>query len=199
MLKQKRFSSIKSIQRTIHYDYQSYRWFLYLVTRDSILETRPNLDIKTERQQLFTSLETQQLIYLLSLPVLALLSFFKAYILLWVFLPVFTSLFFLHLRKKQLTAQIATKLILNDFPDESYQNKTLYQIGEYYSRKENIPSLVDVIFRFDRTAGATIATVFCLFVVIFPSSEPCYIAACLAAYCLSVFVVNRFLFYRTLR
>jgi len=199
MLKQKKFSSINSLQQTIHHDYQSYRWFLFLATRDSILEARPQLDIQTERQQLFTSLETQQLIYLLSLPVLALLSFFKAYILLWIFLPVFTYHFLLHLQKKRLTAQIATKLILNDFPGESYQEKTLYQICEYFSRKENIPSLVDSIFHIDRSVGAVVITTFCLFVIIFPSNELQYIVACLIAYCLSFYTMNRFLFYRFFR
>jgi len=199
MSKQKQVSSIKSIERTIQYDYQSYRWFLYLVTRDSVLERRPDLNIKTERQQLLSSLEIQQLIYLLSLPILALLTFFKAYILLWIFLPVFTYLFFLHQEKKRLTAQIAKTLILNDFPDGSYQNKTLYQLGEFYSQEEKIPSLVDAIFHIDRAAGVAVITTFCIFVVILTSNEIQYIIACLAAYCLSAFVMNRFFFYRTLR
>ena len=66
------------------------------------------------------------------------------------FLPAMIWIFFLIKKTfSQTIEKISSKLIEKDFPHPLLNQKTIFQIGEFYSRRYQVPSLVDNITSMD--------------------------------------------------
>ncbi len=102
--------------------------------------------------------------------------------------------------KKTHIADISLYFIERDFPPETLAKTTLYQIGEIYSERHEIPSLVDTMYHLDRIYRFTI--VFSFFLVAYITSINIFILRQVAFFALFFgvsFVVNQPLFYRNFR
>jgi len=53
-------------------------------------------------------------------------------------------------KQRRLVTQMAEHLLNNDYQEGELDVKTLYQIGEEYSLRYDIPSIVDVIYHLDK-------------------------------------------------
>lgn len=96
----------------------------------------------------------------------------------------------MHLKKKKIVAGICSCLFLQDFEKFLFAQKTLYQIGEWYSQEYKIFSLVDVIAFADRAAwGAFIITLF-VTCFIYPLNPATILLAVAASFYIVRAVVN---------
>ncbi len=155
--------NLEAIINSIKYDQQVQQWFtrflLSLNNSESYAEDNNfNENLKKLKKYLFFC--NIIIIAFLILIIFGLLG--KC--LLSIGLAIFCFLYYekLNYKSRLVTAELASKVIKNDFSLDELNNKSLYQISEIYSKKYKIPSLVDSIYLLDNTKRKTmLITVFC--------------------------------------
>jgi hypothetical protein len=70
--------------------------------------------------------------------------------------------------KIKMIQTIAIPLIQRDIDKESFENLTLFQIGEHFSKKYNFPSLVEKIYKQDRLSRYIVIFVILIFAIVIP-------------------------------
>jgi hypothetical protein len=104
----------------------------------------------------------------------------------------------LFIRKRAVVSQISRELLLLDFPGEALTQKTLYQIAEIYSRRYNIPSLVDTIYHWDRILRTAVLVLSVILTIIYPVKFWQYLLAVLVSFFLLSGMIQRTALYRRL-
>jgi hypothetical protein len=152
-------TSFSTLASTIKNDQHVFRWFIHLIEQPAVkTELVREENIRGLYVQLRRNLLCQYVLYppvLIALSVTFLqhryLSGGAGIILIYLY-------YLAHQRARGCVSSISTRLIARDFDETSLQEKTLYQVGEFYSRKYKIKSLVHGI----TSADATIRTaLFC--------------------------------------
>jgi len=106
----------------------------------------------------------------------------------------------LHLRKKECVSQISRHVLSDDYDAAALAKTTLYQICEQYSRRYNIPSLVDAIYHSDNILRHTVFTAFVLIVLILPINTTLQrLLALLFSYQIVIIISNASIIYRRLK
>lgn len=148
-LDQCNISSFDAIINSITFDSEVCRWFTFLVTQPGLAaELQAEKGIPPLYQKL-KSVFRKQRILLIALTAAASASLFFPPR--WAVLSLLSVLSFywayLEQVKKKCVTAISASLIRRDYSADTLLQTTLYQLGEHYSRKYRIPSLVDKIFR----------------------------------------------------
>lgn len=148
--KQNIVSSLTSVLASIENDRQAYRWFLILITLRKVRqdlccpkqgEASQRHNYKTLKKIQLTEIFVYGIIVLIGIvswlikqPGVFLLEAIP-----WVLLV----RIFKH--NRQCVAAISKELLLKNIPPQELDRQTLFQMCEYFSKKHNIPSLVDII------------------------------------------------------
>jgi hypothetical protein len=182
----KKITTFEAVEQTIHKDNKVLRWFLLLISHPPI---RQHLCQLYDNQQAFSQLKkalwVQQLINIGILGLVIVIIVKPS----TVWLGVAIAFIFLgaqsNRRKKHAIALISRRLLETDFSSQQLEHLSLYQIGEVYSERFHIPSLVDVLFHQDQWGRWTMLAAFGLICIInpFPLSTTGSI--------LSIFVIYR--------
>ncbi len=179
----KAVSSLEAIASSIDTDEQVFRWFNFLVTRPAISEHLTDVNhAATLYPRLRKILCLQLLLNVLIVGLLVLIIVSKQYVYLWAGLLFIYPLFKLNQNQKKLVVEISTELLKKDFQLEDLCQKTLYQLCEIYSKKYNIPSLVDTIYHLDNISRKTIMCVFIFTCFIYPLKVWQIFATTIASY-----------------
>jgi len=140
-------SSPKALKETIKNDSDVFFWFLVLILNDRVREKlESSQGIKRKYKKLFTYIN---ILFLISIPSLfscARLYIFHESLRTWIFLCLLLSLYFFF--KKQIRVALLT--IVNEFIDTAYkersfENLSLYQIGEFFASEYKTISLVEFL------------------------------------------------------
>ena len=162
-------TSIEAVENTINSDRQVFRWFTFLIVQPAVKAKMLKEETTRQLYSNFKRTMALQLIWYVGLlGCLLVLVFSKHFIFLWLGILFLFPATYLHLNKKKYVRQISTRLLTQDFDIAELNKKTLYQIGESYSQKYNIPSLVDTIYFIDKISRATLITVFVLACLLLP-------------------------------
>ena len=166
---QKNVTSIDALLSTIRTDTQTYRWFTFAVLHPSI---QSQIIKTTNTNKLYAHLK-QILIYQ-RLAYMALTAFCgiaiasKNNLYFGLCLLLIYPLTALHNRKKNIIVHISQYLLSQDFDSSTIAQKTLYQISEFYAKRYNIPSLIDIISHYDRIVRNTILLSILIAGIIYP-------------------------------
>jgi len=196
-------SNIEGLSESITSDYQVGRWFVYLVTRPDVksdLIKDPNISFLYPK--LNACLQKQGFLCLLTLCFLLFIVVTGQYPLIWLSFVFFLVHWRLNSLKTEIVKQIGIVMLTNDYPEKEICKKTLYQISEHYSRKYNIPSLVDVIFSYDVIARKSVyfLVLFSLFVLVFQSWQVMWAGVTITVgYFAIMSLVNLSVIYKNLR
>jgi len=143
------FSSIEAIESTIQYDRQVCRWFQFLIQKVLVLDKSSSHRLN-QKKKLSIIIFIQNLLYGILFPMSIFVWFNFNVNLLGFLLILIIAAFMVYRLRSRMISTLALELIRQDFLPKDLPCKTLYQIGEYYSRVYHIPSLVDVITAYDR-------------------------------------------------
>jgi len=162
-------TSIKSLTSTIATDKQVRRWFMQLILLKTVKkELSGNKDIEAVYKKLGRTFFIEKIIGALSIYILLLVVTtriweygFEVCVLLGI-----NAL--LQAAKKRLLVKLCVSLITRDFDRFSLAQKTLYQIGELYSREYNIVPLVDEIIMTEAMTRKAVLYVFVFTTIIYP-------------------------------
>lgn len=146
-------SSMNSILASIENDRQVYRWFLMLVCLPEARNMLCVQHIIKEKYQTLKKVQIGEIItYLVMASILSVSCFLKQpWDLLAESIPLM-ALGSLYLNNRRCVAAISEQFLLKNLEPDKLNHQTLYQTSEYFSKKYNIPSLVDIITFQDRTA-----------------------------------------------
>ncbi|MBU0468437.1 MAG: hypothetical protein KJ736_05150 [Candidatus Omnitrophica bacterium] len=140
-------SSPNALKETIKNDSNVFFWFLIFILNKKIREKlEMSKDIKRRYKKLFFSIN---ILFLISIPSLFSclhLYLFSRSLPTWILLCLLLSLYFFFRRQIKLTLLI----IVNEFIDagykeHSFENLSLYQIGEFYASEYKTISIVEFI------------------------------------------------------
>ncbi len=164
----KAVSSLEAILSSIETDEQVYRWFTLLIIQPEVVK---HLASSTS-DQLYAKLKQftvlQRTIYLACFLGLVAVIFWKKFLYLTLGLIVIYPLYKIHKDKKKIVIEISSTLLQKDYEKNELSQKTLYQLCEIYSRKYNIPSLVDTIYALDNISRKAIIFTFIFTAFIYP-------------------------------
>ena len=165
----KNVSSIEAIASSIETDEQVYRWFTFLIVQPAL---KANLLKEENAGELYAQFKKaallQRTLYSFLLLCLCIIVFSKKFVYLGAGILFIYPLIKIHLKKKDCVVKISTLLLKHDFDMAELCQKTLYQLGEIYSRKYNIPSLVDTIYALDNVSRKAIIFAFIFTAFIYP-------------------------------
>jgi len=164
-----RVTSIKSLASTISTDRQVRRWFTYLILHQTVRrELSNNKEIESAYKRIKNIFLQEKIICILSVCILLLAVMthqwecgLGAAILLGIN-------GFLQAKNKKSIIKVCDSLISRDFNQQSFAQKTLYQIGEIYSRKYNIISLVDAVTSTEALTRKAVLYMFVFATFIYP-------------------------------
>lgn len=165
-------SSPKALKETIKNDRNVFDWYLLFILNEPIRKKlEEDKNIKKQYKKLFFILN---LLFLISIP--SLFSCFNILIFPQ-FLSArtaFCSLLLIYLffkgRIKLTLLSIVNKLIDNDYKEHSFENLSLYQIGEFYALEYKTISLVEFLNKRLSFQAAALFAAFCYSTFIHPIS-----------------------------
>jgi len=142
----KAVSSMSSVLSSIDNDRQTYRWFLIFLSQPAIRQKLAQQEkIKMQYNRLKSIQRTEVITYLiLGLVLLAAYLLKDPWALLLGILP-FIALVRLFKKNRQCVVAIAEQFLLDNIPNDTLNQQTLYQTCEHLSKEHHIPSLVDII------------------------------------------------------
>lgn len=164
------FSSSKALKETIKNDRNVFHWYLLFILNEQIRKKlEKGNDIKKQYKNLFFLLN---LLFLISIP-----SLFSCFNIL--FFPqslsariLICSLLFIYLFfKRQIKStllSIVNKFIDTDYKEHSFENLSLYQIGEFYASVYKTISLVEFLNKRLSFQAAALFSAFCYSTFIHP-------------------------------
>lgn len=162
-------TSINAIISTIRVDKQVRRWFTHLILQKSVenqLSEKKDVEAAYKRAKNISFWEKVLHFLFFCLLLFVVIARQPNYaIFVIAFLPVSI---FLYVKKKECTIKISSSLINADFNEEAFAQKTLYQIGEFYSRKYGVVSLVDAVTSVDVVVRKSIFYTFIFVTFIYP-------------------------------
>jgi len=159
-------STKEALIDTIDQDLHTYHWFSFLVSLPKIknqLAASPKAN--AAYQKLSQLLLWQWLLIPLFLGILCLTFVTQKIIFLWGMIPLLFFRYKIHTGKKHSIIEISSHLLSADFDQEKLAHLSLYQIGETYSRQHGIPSIIDVLYYFERMIFTVCITAF---IFVFP-------------------------------
>jgi hypothetical protein len=196
----KNVSSLEAILSSIETDDQVYRWFSFLVVQPALKKSIVNQDSTTKVYDALKKINLfQGLIYIFLLVALFYILWSKQFIYLLLGLLFIYPLFKIHSLKKKYVVELSRILLTRDFKPEEISQKTLYQLGEIYSRKFNIPSLVDTIYALDNTSRKAIIFAFVFTAFIYPLKVWQIFASMILAYLLTQILIKTSVIYKHLK
>lgn len=139
-------STIDAFANTLKNDYQVNRWFLFLIQQPAAdKELRESQSIVKDISHLNTAILIQRVLFLITFILIAVLIPAPAimpvpFFFLIVTLAGLASLAFI---KINLVRKIGLYMLRRDFTESGIGQLTLYEVGEYYSRKYHVTALVD--------------------------------------------------------
>ncbi len=163
----KAVSSIESIQSSIETDRQVYRWFLMLISLPLIKNQLSDISQSSQLYKKAQKIIIAEMVIYGTLMIL-IFSIYMTHqkLLALAVLPLFLILQRIYAANRYCVAKISVLLLRRDFEPSQLASQTIFQICEHYSRKLDIPSLVDIITRQDGIARKTLiyANVFACFI-----------------------------------
>ncbi len=158
-------SSYQTVINSIEDDYDTYQWFGYLLWQEqpkTLLCEAAGID------RLYSNLADKERNELLGRTVIFILVYVfirtqMAYMALPV-LPLCLGLFFLKKGKKEIIIKLSSLFLQQEFSQDIFGQKTLYQLAEIISKKYHTTSLVDVIFFNENFFRLFLIGIFLLFV-----------------------------------
>lgn len=197
---QQKVSSIEALASSIETDSQVCRWFTLLVVQPNV---KNHLIDKENNSEFYESLKKSSFIQRILFGFIFLLIIYSFYThqyqLLWAGLVFIYPCIKMHQTSKNSVKEISVFLMKNDFKDEELCQKTLYQIAEIYSRKYDIPSLVDTIFALDNISRKTLIFVFVFTAWIYPLKLWQIFAATIASYFIIQIIIKTSFVYKHLK
>jgi len=192
-------TSIKSLISTIRTDKQVRRWFAHLISQQTV-QGMLSKDNETEaayrRLRNVSYQERIARFFLLGALSLAVITFQFRWGLLAAAL--FMVNIFLQMQKKGCVVKICSFLISKDFDKSLFAQNTLYQIGEFYSRKYNVAPLINAITSVDTVTRKAVFYTIIFTTLIYPLSFWQTWGSVLAAYYISYGLVSAaFIYNRT--
>ena len=145
-INQNAVSNMISVISSIENDRQVYRWFLMLI---SLPEIQQDLFVINKTKEEYQTLKKIQRTEIITYIVLALMMTVSCLIkqpwaLLGEGLPLLI-LVNLFRKNRRCVAAISEQFLLKNIQPDELNQQTLFQTCEYFSKKYNIPSLVDII------------------------------------------------------
>lgn len=138
-------SSREAFANTLKSDYQVNRWFLYIIQQpEASEELRKIKEAEKSLSKLKTLVLIQQINFLAAAlwMIWAMFSSNK-----WLsvsgFIVLTAGLFMISKMKTRLVQEVGLYMLQRDFPEKSIEKYTLYEVGEFYSRKYKITALID--------------------------------------------------------
>ena len=164
------FSSKKSLSRTIHNDHTVYTWCsLLLLNKDIKTTLSKNKNIALQYKTFINFLYLRLLLVALFAIISLAMIWFHLAERLWITFFVFVLLYLESYRRGAQSLFLIFEAFLNqNFDTQGLQQKTLYQIGEFYQDKYGIPSLVDTISSVFNTCSTSFTVSFIFWVFIYP-------------------------------
>lgn len=164
-------TSLNALSSSIQNDGQVSRWFEFLVTRPGLRQSLSADSVLASCYKRVDNLRTIEttLVFLFASLILGArfwqptLLFFLGLFLLWRYVATRTN-------KAQMIAQITLSLVSQDFPKDRLLVTSLYQLGEFYSERYHIPSLVDTIYFLDKVARWVILSALLITFYVIPLS-----------------------------
>ncbi len=140
-------SSFPTFIRTLQNDFYSRQWFSHLLWHPAISSALISDKNRRETYRTLARIERQELgLYVLSLLLLlGMATPFRLPAVLCLLL-VLMAHSYLSNKKKALVVQLSAVWLRTEFPPETFDQKTLYQITEILSRKYDTVSLVDTLY-----------------------------------------------------
>ncbi len=143
---------ITSICASIINDRHVARWFLELITLPEIRKNK----IKNEYDNLFKKIYLQRALGIFSFFYIISIIMLQIYYLLPTCLAPVICTWLIYNEKKQQIQTISHRILKRDFDHNHFEQKTIYQISEFYSQKHHCLSLVDFMTKSDVTLRKTI-------------------------------------------
>ena len=143
-------TSINSLISTIKTDKQVHRWFLYLISQPGFREEAskdPETGALYKKFRRLFYMERTAFVLLLGTLVFVVMTQQFQHIL--PLAALFVASVFLQVKKRGYVVGACSFLVNRDFEEAQFAHKTLYQIGEFYSRRYHIVSLVNAITSVD--------------------------------------------------
>ncbi|MFC1703544.1 hypothetical protein ACFL1E_01995 [Candidatus Omnitrophota bacterium] len=189
--KQENVSSIESIASSIETDHQVYRWFSFLIAQPGVKQRLEKVKGYIELCcRLSKAIRVQRMLCAVLLCVGLFALYTEEYIYFgWVPILMYPCIRLHYLRKKTVV-EISTQLITCDYKKQELSQKTLYQLGEIYSRKYDTLSLVDGIQALDNISRITIVAAFIIACFVFSSSILKVYLFAISAYFIVYIVIN---------
>lgn len=194
-------SSLEALASSIRCDHQVYRWFLRLIRLGDVRAWCRNQD---SGKELYDRLSKISLlingIYCLGLSVAFLSVALSDFRILWWNLLIAGIGFSLYKYKRGIVSELGKILICKDFEPADVSQNTLYEIGEFYGRKYQIASLVDMIYVTDNIVRNTFIVVTIAVCFIYPVEQFLNILIILACSYFVVFsVINSAVVYNKIK
>ncbi len=194
-------TSKDSLYSTILTDDQVNRWFEFLIIQSEVRKVFINdKESGMALKNLFQLRLIKKAVFILlmgSLLACYLLNDIRIISLSIIFL---TLSIILSTKVNRYTASLSLELVKKDFSDQQLSQTTLYVLSESYSKKYNIPSLVDVLTVGDENLRTLIIGLVFGLMVIYPFFTFTQIVVLFTAAYLSLkFLMNSDFFYRTLK
>lgn len=162
---QENVTTPESLKRTIIRDFQTQRWFEFLISQPEVIKDLIDLDgvYKSLRRTLMIM---QVLLAVLIGSFMLLFIFWMPYHM-WVVIAGFLPLYKLHQMKAVYIAQISIALIHLEYDQTTLGQTTLYQITERLSEKYRTFSLVDAIYRMNDLCRKALVALVIIHAVLF--------------------------------
>lgn len=167
-----KFSSKKSLLRTVHNDHIVYLWCsLLLLNKDVKSNLSKNKNIALQYIKFINFLSIRLLLVALFTTLSFIMIWFHLTNRLWITIFIFILLYLeAYRRGAKSLLPIFEEFLDQNFNIQCLQHKTLYQIGELYKEPYGIPSLVDTITSVFHIYSAFFTASFMFWVFIYPIS-----------------------------
>lgn len=164
------FSSKKSLLRTIKNDNIVYYWFSLLLLNKSIKDSLShNKAVSCFYKEFIASLYSRFILVSFFTIFLSAMFFYDYSKLHWIVLFLTIVLYIAaHKRGFKAFCNIFEEFIGQNFNSDCLKQKTLYQIGEFYGNKYQIPTLVETLHFNIKTYTSFFAVSFIFWVFIYP-------------------------------
>jgi len=196
------FTTREALLKTINNDQATCRWFTFLVTQDNVRKEFHDDPAIGRTYQVLTRIRAGQRILYASLFIYLLPVILADQYLLLAGLPFFLLMGIRWLkRQKECVMAIAGSLVDHDFPGETLHAKTLYQLGEFYSREYSVPSLVDAIHAQDKVSRRTVILTLGILLILspLPITVPQIIAATIGVFLIAFGIFNTPVVYKHIK
>jgi hypothetical protein len=193
-------SSMSSVINSIENDRQVYRWFLMLISLPEIQQKLSEEDKTKKEYQALKKIQTAEIATYIALALITVASYLtkEPWTLLLGVLPL-AILVILFQRNRKRVAAISEQFLLKNIQPNELNQQTLYQSCEYFSKKYNTPSLVDIITYQDFIGRKVLLGAILFIPFIYPFKSWQILVATLVVYLVTLAIVNTSIVLRKLK